>query len=188
MARGVEPKRIIWQLFPQAATRKLVREISAWQRVAQGEGWGRVLAAFLQGKFFHPSSEKPELDWTGRRVCRVPIQCTALVILWRTCLPRPESYSLFKSAFSAVDHPPHLSWSQVNLLEKGGFYFGNIHLNTMSACIKEKAFEESLEPFSSCHSSLSGVPIRKGSCKGKGANIFWMTACCQTLMALYINF
>lgn len=55
---------MIWQLVPQAAKRKLGREIPALQRAAQ-EGWGRVLAAFLRGKFFHASSKKPGLDRRG---------------------------------------------------------------------------------------------------------------------------
>lgn len=58
---GVESKQVMW-LVPQTARRKPVREIPAWQRIAQGEGWDRVLAAFLQGKFFHLSSKKPGLD------------------------------------------------------------------------------------------------------------------------------
>ena len=82
---------MIWQLVPQAAERKQVREIPMWQRVAQGEGWDRVLAAFLQGKFFHSRSKKLGLDRTDGGVGRVPIQYTALVLLQRTCLLRPES-------------------------------------------------------------------------------------------------
>lgn len=74
---------------------------------------------------------------------------------------------------SAFDHLLQHNCSQVDLLEKGSFYFWKIHHKTISDLIRKLALGESLEPTSPFHCLLSPVfLLGKGVAKEKGANIY----------------